>query len=319
MNQWLLPENAEDIFPKKALVIESKKRLLIDLFLKNGYQLIFPSMLEFSDSLNAYGKDLDLETYKVVDQMTGKMMGISSDLTTQAFRIDTQMKTTGINKLCYAGPVLRANPSSKQPRELLQVGAEYFGDPTINADLEIQKLLIESLKVLDIKDIVLDINHLDVFNSLKNKIDLSPNESSKLGNAMMLKDKAEIENILSKKNETEIINKLISLPDFYGDESILKKLKNFLPDQGVADETAESLTNICKALKKFNVEISFDFSDIRGYQYHTGIVYSAYAQGFNTAVAQGGRYDNMNKSDMQLRPATGFSIDLRFIINNLLT
>ena len=178
MNQWLLPENAEDIFPKKALVIESKKRLLIDLFLKNGYQLIFPSMLEFSDSLNAYGKDLDLETYKVVDQMTGKMMGISSDLTTQAFRIDTQMKTTGINKLCYAGPVLRANPSSKQPRELLQVGAEYFGDPTINADLEIQKLLIESLKVLDIKDIVLDINHLDVFNSLKNKIDLSPNEGA---------------------------------------------------------------------------------------------------------------------------------------------
>ena len=319
MNQWLLPENAEDIFPKKALVIESKKRLLIDLFLKNGYQLIFPSMLEFSDSLNAYGKDLDLETYKVVDQMTGKMMGISSDLTTQAFRIDTQMKTTGINKLCYAGPVLRANPSSKQPRELLQVGAEYFGDPTINADLEIQKLLIESLKVLDIKDIVLDINHLDVFNSLKNKIDLSPNESSKLGNAMMLKDKAEIENILSKKNETEIINKLISLPDFYGDESILIKLKNFLPDQAVAEEIAKSLTNICKDLKKFNVEISFDFSDIRGYQYHTGIVYSAYAQGFNTAVAQGGRYDNMNKSDMQLRPATGFSIDLRFIINNLLT
>jgi ATP phosphoribosyltransferase regulatory subunit len=209
MNQWLLPENAEDIFSKKALVIESKKRLLIDLFLKNGYQLIFPSMLEFSDSLNAYGKDLDLETYKVVDQMTGKMMGISSDLTTQAFRIDTQMKITGINKLCYAGPVLRANSSSKQPRELLQVGAEYFGDPTINADLEIQKLLIESLKVLDIKDIVLDINHLDVFNSLKKKIDLSPNESSKLGNAMMLKDKAEIENILSKKNETEIINKFI--------------------------------------------------------------------------------------------------------------
>jgi len=319
MNQWLLPENAEDIFPKKALVIESKKRLLIDLFLKNGYQLIFPSMLEFSDSLNAYGKDLDLETYKVVDQMTGKMMGISSDLTTQAFRIDTQMKITGINKLCYAGPVLRANSSSKQPRELLQVGAEYFGDPTINADLEIQKLLIESLKVLDIKDIVLDINHLDVFNSLKKKIDLSPNESSKLGNAMMLKDKAEIENILSKKNETEIINKLTSLPDFYGDESILNKLKNFLPDQDVADEITKSLTNICKALKKFNVEISFDFSDIRGYQYHTGIVYSAYAQGFNTAVAQGGRYDNMNKSDMQLRPATGFSIDLRFIINNLLT
>ena len=162
MSQWLLPENAEDIFPEKAVAIETKKRLLLDLYLKNGYQLIFPSMLEFSDSLNAYGRDLDLETYKVVDQMTGKMMGISSDLTTQAFRIDSQMGEKGINKLCYAGSVLRANSSSKQPRELLQVGVEYFGNPSLDADMEIQKLLIQSLNALDVKGIVLDINHLDV-------------------------------------------------------------------------------------------------------------------------------------------------------------
>ncbi|MBT3918081.1 MAG: ATP phosphoribosyltransferase regulatory subunit [Nitrosomonadales bacterium] len=319
MNQWLLPENTEDIFPEKAVVIETKKRLLLDLYLKNGYQLIFPSMLEFSDSLNAYGRDLDLETYKVVDQMTGKMMGVSSDLTTQAFRIDSQMKEKGINKLCYAGTVLRANPSNKQPRELLQVGAEYFGDASIDADLEIQKLLIESLKALDIKDIVLDINHLDVYNSLKNEISLSPNESLKLGDAMMLKDKGEIEKILSEVNNSKITNKLISLTDLYGDESILEDLKKVLPDQAVAKNVTESLTCICESLKKMNVEISFDFSDIRGYQYHTGIVYSAYAQKFNTSVAQGGRYDNMNKSIADIRPATGFSIDLRFIINNLLT
>ena len=319
MNQWLLPENAEDIFPKKAVVIEAKKRLLIDLYLKNGYQLIFPSMLEFSDSLNAYGRDLDLETYKVVDQMTGKMMGISSDLTTQAFRIDSQMGEKGINKLCYAGPVLRANPSSKQPRELLQVGAEYFGDPSIDGDLEIQKLLIQSLKVLDIKDIVLDINHLDIYNSLKSELDLSLSEALRLGNAMMLKDKIEIEKILSKKHNSDITKKLISLTDLYGDESILKNLNKLLPDQAVANNVTKSLTSICENLKKMNVEISFDFADIRGYQYHTGIVYSAYAQKFNTAVAQGGRYDNMNKFSADMRPATGFSIDLRFIINNLLT
>jgi len=319
MNQWLLPENAEDIFPKKALAIETKKRLLVDLFLKNGYQLIYPSMLEFSDSLNAYGKDLDLETYKVVDQMTGKMMGITSDLTTQAFRIDSQMKSTGVNKLCYAGPVLRANPSSKQPRELFQVGAEYFGDSSINADLEIQKLLIESLNILDIKDIVFDINHLDIYDSLKSQIDLTPNESIKLGNAMMIKDKGEIEKILDKKNNTDAIKRIVSLTDLYGDESILEELKTLLPDKAIANSIYKSLTSICDSLKKLNVEISFDFSDIRGYQYHTGIVYSAYAQKFNTSVAQGGRYDNMNKLDMQMRPATGFSIDLRFIINNLLT
>ena len=200
MSQWLLPENAEDIFPEKAVAIETKKRLLLDLYLKNGYQLIFPSMLEFSDSLNAYGRDLDLETYKVVDQMTGKMMGISSDLTTQAFRIDSQMGEKGINKLCYAGSVLRANSSSKQPRELLQVGAEYFGNPGLDADMEIQKLLIQSLNALDVKGIVLDINHLDVYNSLKNEVDLLPNEELMLGNAMMLKDKIEIEKILSNKN-----------------------------------------------------------------------------------------------------------------------
>ena len=318
MNQWLLPENAEDIFPKKAAVIESKKRLLIDLYLKNGYQLIFPSMLEFSDSLNAYGRDLDLETYKVVDQMTGKMMGVSSDLTTQAFRIDSQMAEKGINKLCYAGSVLRANSTNKKPRELLQVGAEYFGDLSINADLEIQKLLIQSLKVLDIKDVVLDINHLDVYNSLTNAVDLYPRASLRLGNAMMLKDKNEINKILSEKNNSDITKKLVSLTDLYGDESILKDLNTLLPDQVVANNVTKSLTSICENLKKMNVEISFDFSDIRGYQYHTGIVYSAYAQKFNTAVAQGGRYDNMNKVAGDMRPATGFSIELRFIINNLL-
>ena len=319
MNQWLLPENAEDVFPKKAVVIEAKKRLLIDLYVKNGYQLIFPSMLEFSDSLNAYGRDLDLETYKVVDQMTGKMMGISSDLTTQAFRIDSQMGEKGINKLCYAGSVLRANSTSKQPRELLQVGAEYFGDPSIDADMEIQKLLIQSLKVLDIKDIVFDINHLDIYNSLKNEVDLSSSDDLSLGNAMMLKDKIEIEKILSKKNNSDITKKLISLTDLYGDESILKNLNKLLPDQSVANDVNKCLISICENLRKMDVEISFDFSDIRGYQYHTGIVYSAYAQNFNTAVAQGGRYDNMNKFSADMRPATGFSIDLRFIINNLLT
>jgi ATP phosphoribosyltransferase regulatory subunit len=275
-------------------------------------------MLEFSDSLNAYGRDLDLETYKVVDQMTGKMMGVSSDLTTQAFRIDSQMAEKGINKLCYAGSVLRANSTNKQPRELLQVGAEYFGDPSIDADLEIQKLLIQSLKVLDIKDVVLDINHLDVYNSLKNEVDLSPSESLRLGNAMMLKDKNEINKILSEKNNSDITKKLVSLTDLYGDESILKDLNKLLPDQVVANNVTKSLTSICENLKEMNVEISFDFSDIRGYQYHTGIVYSAYAQKFNTAVAQGGRYDNMNKFAGDMRPATGFSIDLRFIINNLL-
>ena len=319
MSQWLLPENAEDIFPEKAVAIETKKRLLLDLYLKNGYQLIIPSMLEFSDSLNAYGRDLDLETYKVVDQMTGKMMGMSSDLTTQAFRIDSQMKEKGINKLCYAGPVLRANSSSKQPRELLQVGAEYFGDSSIDADLEIQKLMIQSLKALDIKGIILDINHLDVYNSLKNEIDLSPSESLNLADAMMLKDKDEIEKILSKNNNSKIMKKLLSLTDLYGDESILKDLNQVLEDQAVANNVIKSLTSLCENLKKMDVEISFDFSDIRGYQYHTGIVYSAYAQKFNTAVAQGGRYDNMNKSISDMRPATGFSIDLRFIINNLLT
>jgi ATP phosphoribosyltransferase regulatory subunit len=275
-------------------------------------------MLEFSDSLNAYGRDLDLETYKVVDQMTGKMMGVSSDLTTQAFRIDSQMAEKGINKLCYAGSVLRANSTNKQPRELLQVGAEYFGDLSIDADLEIQKLLIQSLKVLDIKDVVLDINHLDVYNSLKNEVDLSPSESLRLGNAMMLKDKNEIKKILSEKNNSDITKKLVSLTDFYGDESILKDLNTLLPDQVIANNVTKSLTAICENLKEMNVEISFDFSDIRGYQYHTGIVYSAYAQKFNTAVAQGGRYDNMNKFAGDMRPATGFSIDLRFIINNLL-
>ena len=165
MSQWRLPENLKDLLPEQAKKLELYRRSLLDLFERKGYQIIIPSLLEYVDTLNAHGKDLDLDTYKVVDQHTGKMMGLSSDLTTQTARIDDYLsKDQSINKLCYAGPVLRTKSLRGQSRELYQVGLECFGNTSLSADIEVQKTLIESLNLLNIKDIILDVNHLDLYN-----------------------------------------------------------------------------------------------------------------------------------------------------------
>ena len=157
MSQWLLPENVEDFLPRQAKQLEIYRRQLLDLYAKNGYELVMPSLLEYADSLNAFGRDLDLDTFKVVDQLSGRMMGVSSDLTTQTSRIDSQlMKESNLNKLCYAGPVLRTKTALTKSRELYQVGIEYFGNSDIAADIEVQTILINSLKLLNINNITLD-------------------------------------------------------------------------------------------------------------------------------------------------------------------
>ena len=155
MSQWRLPDNLEDLLPAKASKLESIRRVLIDLFESYGYQFIMPSLLEYEDSLRAHGKDLDLDTFKVVDQLSGRMMGMSSDLTTQTSRVDAYLidQNNEENKLCYAGQVLRTNAGSGSSRELFQIGLEYFGNEKLDADIEVQTILIKSLQQLNINKI----------------------------------------------------------------------------------------------------------------------------------------------------------------------
>jgi len=314
MSQWILPENVEDLLPKQAKLLEIYRRKLLDLYAKSGYELVIPSLLEYADSLNAYGKDLDLDTFKVVDQLSGRMMGVSSDLTTQTSRIDSQLMQEGdLNKLCYAGPVLRTKTALTQSRELYQVGIEYFGNSDIAADIEVQTILINSLKLLNIKDITLDINHLNIYNQLILDLEISEEDKIIIADALMVKDKGSLRKTLKKYNKNSTSEKLIELVDLYGDKSVLDQIVKLIPGNNEIKSTVAKLKSLNEVLIDTGIKISFDFSDIRGYQYHSGLIFSAYSPNYSTAIAQGGRYDNIKNN----RAATGFSMDLRVIINQM--
>jgi len=314
MSQWRLPENLKDFLPQQAKKLEIYRRLLLDLFDRKGYQMVVPSLLEYVDTLNAHGKDLDLDTYKVVDQLTGKMMGISSDLTTQTARIDDYLsKDQNINKLCYAGPVLRTKSLRGQSRELYQVGLECFGDTNLSADIEVQKTLIESLKLLNIKDIVLDVNHLDLYNLIISRLDINPQEKSEIAQAMIIKDASSLQGLLTRFNKNKDAKILMNLLGMYGDKKIIKELKLLDSSNDDIQKIIVDLDALVKNLEDSDVKLCFDFSDIRGYEYHNGLIFSAYSKVFKSVIAQGGRYDNLNRN----RPATGFSMDLRYIVSHL--
>ena len=318
MSQWLLPENVEDFLPRQAKQLEIYRRQLLDLYAKNGYELVMPSLLEYADSLNAFGKDFDLDTFKVVDQLSGRMMGVSSDLTTQTSRIDSQlMKESNLNKLCYAGPVLRTKTALTKSRELYQVGIEYFGNSDIAADIEVQTILINSLKLLNINNITLDINHLDVCNQLILELALSEEDKTDVSEALIIKDKAALRKILNRYDKNVASKQLVELVDLYGDKDVLDQIVKLIPGNKEIKSTIDKLKSLYEVLIKTDIKISFDFSDIRGYQYHSGLIFSAYSSNYSTAIAQGGRYDNINNHYKNNRAATGFSMDLRFIINQM--
>jgi len=319
MSQWRLPDNLEDLLPAKASKLEFIRRVLIDLFESHGYQFIMPSLLEYEDSLRAHGKDLDLDTFKVVDQLSGRMMGMSSDLTTQASRVDAYLvdQNNEENKLCYAGQVLRTNAGSGSSRELFQIGLEYFGSEKLNADIEVQTILIKSLQHLDINKISLDINDLSIYRSIIKNIDLTLSEIDDLSKAIMLKDISSAKDILKRFGKNKNIDQLIALINIYGDSKVLDELEKLDKDNSSFIESVKNLKIISEKIKQLNVDVTFDFSEIRGYQYHKGIIFTAYADGYTSAVAQGGRYDNLNELRGIKRPATGFSLDLRYLINNL--
>ena len=313
MSQWSLPENLKDLLPEQAKKLELYRRLLLDLFDRKGYQMVIPSLLEYVDTLNAHGKDLDLDTYKVVDQLTGKMMGVSSDLTTQTARIDDYLsKNQNINKLCYAGPVLRTKSLRGQSRELYQVGLECFGDRDLIADIEVQKTLIESLKLLNLKDIVLDINHLDLYNLIISQLGLDVQQKFEIAQAMMIKDISSLKQLLAQFKNNKYAEMLLNLLGMYGDKKIIHELKLFNSSDKDIKKIIADLDTLVENLEGLDVKLSFDFSDIRGYQYHNGLIFSAYSKGFKSVIAQGGRYDNLNNN----RPATGFSMDLRYIVSH---
>ena len=315
MNQWTLPDYVEDMLPDEAVYLESLRRSILDLYQAHGYFYVIPPMLEYIESLNSNGQDMDLDTFKVVDQLSGRLMGVRADITPQVARIDAHLiHNEEVTRLSYAGSVLRTKPASfLQSREPFQIGAELYGFKGIEADLEIQTLLIKTLNTIGIKSPVFDFNHLDIFTSLIASSNIERDLLDRLYEAMQKKDQSEVKSLtqsLDKKNREA----LIALVSLYGDVNILKEAEKVLPQDKAIKNALQFLNQIDKALKEYEIKISYDLSDIRGYQYHNGLVFSVYADQCYSPIALGGRYDNIGASFGRKRPATGFTMDLKNIV-----
>ena len=317
MRNWLLPEYIEDILPAEALAIEATRRRVLDRMLVHGYQLVGPPMLEYVESLlSGSGGDLDLRMFKVVDQLSGRMMALRADMTPQAARIDAHLlNRSGVTRLCYAGSVLHTVPSGlTRTREPLQIGAELYGHDGLESDLEIQQLMLQSLSIAGITKIHLDLGHVAVFRGLVKGAGISNELETQLFCALQSKDVSGLRDLCNKLDKVvdkKVHRALMLLPELYGDKKILEDARKLLPDFPEIQTALNDLESVSSELSPLVDTLSFDLADLRGYQYHTGMVFAAYAKGCPNAVALGGRYDEIGKAFGRSRPATGFSMDLR--------
>jgi ATP phosphoribosyltransferase regulatory subunit len=308
--KWVLPEYIEDILPAEAMRIESLRRTILDLFFSRKYQLVIPPLLEYMDSLlTGTGHDLELRTFKVVDQLSGRMMGVRADITPQVARIDAHLiNSKGVTRLCYCGSVLHTRPLSPgATREPMQIGAEIYGAAGVEADVEILELLCRALELAGVRNARIDIGHVAVFRGIAHAAEVGPEREAELFEALQRKDVPALEE-LTKKLPPKSRDALLLLPSLYGDAKILDEAEDKLPRIAGLTQALGTLRKLAKACK---FPASFDLAELRGYHYHSGVVFDAYCDGVSGAVARGGRYDEVGKAFGRARPATGFSIDLR--------
>ena len=308
--RWLLPEYIEDILPAEAARIEQLRRKILDLFFKHDYELVMPPLLEYMDSLlTGTGRDLELRTFKVVDQLSGRMMGLRADITPQVARIDAHLlNRKGVTRLCYCGSVLHTRPASPgATREPIQIGAERYGDAGVEADLEILRLLCKALQLARVRNARIAIGHVAVFRSLARAAQAGPELEAQLFEALQRKDVPELRN-LSRALEAKVRSAILLLPELYGGAEVLAAAEKELPRLAGLTGALATLRRLARACK---LPVSFDLAELRGYHYHSGVVLDAYCDGVTGAVARGGRYDEVGKAFGRARPATGFSIYLR--------
>ena len=313
MRAWLLPEYIEDILPVEAARIERLRRELLDLFAAHGYELVMPPLLEYVDSLlTGTGHDLDLQTFKLVDQLSGRMLGLRADITPQVARIDAHLlNRTGVTRLCYAGSVLHTLPNGmNRTREPLQIGAEIYGHAGIESDVEIQRLMMRALAVAGVRDVYLDIGHVGIFRSLVKGARIGPELESELFRAMQSKDAPALRE-LSARLSRPTREALAALPELYGGAEVLADARRRLPKSPDIVAALRDLKALADALHDVGRIRCFDLAELRGYHYHSGVVFAAYSEAQPYALGLGGRYDEVGKAFGRARPATGFSMDLR--------
>ncbi|MBZ0333103.1 ATP phosphoribosyltransferase regulatory subunit [Marinobacter sp. AL4B] len=320
-DRWLLPDGVEDILPPLAGRIESLRRDVMDTCQRWGYQLVIPPLIEYLESLfTGTGHDLELQTFKLTDQLTGRMMGVRADMTPQAARIDAHtLGQEGITRLCYAGHVLHTRPRHMLTgRTPIQAGCELFGSTSEAADMEIISLMLEALRVAGLPRVHLDLAHVSIYESLIASSGFDKDTEAAVFDAMARKSVPELDRLLGDCEPGSAGARLCDLARVNGGVEALEQARVILGGASEAlDAALNKLTRVVEMLSRDFPEVSlgFDFCELRGYNYHTGLVFAAYVPGHGDAVAKGGRYDAIGSDFGRARPATGFSLDIRALVS----
>lgn len=320
MNRWLLPEDIADVLPAEARKVESLRRAILDLYQSYGYELVAPPILEFLDSLlTGTGSDLNLQTFKLVDQLSGRTLGLRADMTPQVARIDAHLlNREGVTRLCYAGSIAHARtPVGSSAREELQLGAEIYGCATWEADFEAISLLLKTLSVAGLNKVYLDLSHAGVLEGILDGQTIAKTDIEALYSLLQSKDRPRLA-IWAKCLPAKSAEALMALTELNGPcAQVLANAKKALPKHKLIDEALAQLEMLISATAALSsdVELSVDLADLRGYQYHSGVMFAAYVDKLPQPIARGGRYDHVGQAFGRPRPATGFSMDLLTLAN----
>jgi ATP phosphoribosyltransferase regulatory subunit len=315
VNRWLLPEDIADVLPAKARKVEQLRRSLLDLYRSYGYELVTPPLLEFLDSLlTGTGSDLNLQTFKLVDQLSGRTLGLRADMTPQVARIDAHLlNRTGVTRLCYAGSIAHTRtPIGCSSREELQLGAEIYGHAGWEADLEALTLLLQTLQTAGLKQVYLDLSHAGILTGILADQAIPKEDIETLYGLLQSKDRSGLAN-WSRNLPQPIGQALMALTELSGPaKEVLVRARKTLPSNALVSDALALLERLSNAiaLTPSAPEVSIDLADLRGYQYHSGMMFTAYVDALSQPIARGGRYDHVGQAFGRARPATGFSIDL---------
>ena len=320
---WILPEGIEEVLPEQAARFENMRRVLLDMYASWGYELVQPPMIDFIESLlTGTGHDLDLQTFKLIDQLSGHTLGFRADMTPQVARIDAhQLRRDVPTRLCYIGTVLHTRPESiGDSRSPMQVGAELYGHAGVESEVEILGLMLKTFEALQVDGIYLDLGNVDIYRGLARQAGLDAETEMQLFDMLQRKAVTEINSLLdSLEIDDKVATMLAGLPTLHGDRSVLDRARGLLND---ADDSVRFAIDYLEQTAELmwqrhgDTDVHFDLGELHGYHYKTGVVFAAFVPQLGQAVARGGRYDDIGKVFGRARAATGFSTDLK-ILNQL--
>jgi ATP phosphoribosyltransferase regulatory subunit len=319
-DRWLLPEGIEEVFPDEAESLERLGRRLLDRFSAWGYRLVMPPVVDFLDSLLVgTGHELDLQTLKLSDPVSGRLLGLRADMTPQVARIDARTAREGLpSRLCYIGSVAHAlSGHLEKSRNPIQVGAELYGNGGLGATGEVIRLMLETLALTGVKDVHLDLGHVGIYRSLAREAGLEEQQESELFDILQRKDTTDLAVFLGETRVSASVSNMIeALLELNGNTGVIEEARrqmgNGVPEISRALDELEALTESLRR-RYPDLPLNVDLAELRGYRYHTGIVFAAFVPSLGREIARGGRYDDIGHVFGHARPAVGFSSDLKVL------